>query len=1117
MKRNTTSLAKITRPSLTKAYPRERLFSLLDKGMNQSITWITGPPGSGKTTLVSDYIDKRKLDYLWYQVDQGETDIATFFYYMGLAVLKDSKVQHPASTIPDFGETISEHASYYFHSLLRKLDTLTGQVGSNLTQSDKNYLPRFLPEYFNNLETFTKSYFRELFSKLRTPFVIVFDNYDSVPVHSDFHDVIHYALTEIPPEGCVIFISRTDPPSSMAKFRANQILQNISWKELRLTRLETDGIVKSLGFNLTNEALEQLYNKTQGWAAGVVLLLEYFRTEGFVSEIPDSLTPQIIFDYLAGEIFQKFDEETKTFLLKTACLPRMTIEMAEEISGQNTANKILEELNHHHYFVTAKQTPGKIVYQYHPLFRDFLLALSDNCDRLPDEQKRLSNAATLLESNEQTVDAIELLISIEDWDQMLEIIVKHASRMIQSGRRETLSQWLEELPKEIMDKNPWMVYWLASCRFPFALRESRRLYEQAYRLFSNQKEKDVRGLLMASAGVINSILYELDDLALLDPWIDTLNRLLHEHHQNIPEDTGARVASSLFMAMIMRQPDNPDIKFWVDRAHKASESGANPNLRLDVEPQVALAYMWDGYFSMAREILDSLYETVSGIEVSPLEMIRLKNYESMCFMLIGNSEECIRVMREGLKLSQRSGVNLWNFQLLLNGLGAVLGNGELEDAEQLIGEIKSSDLTARRQELCLFNYFQAWYSILGNDKLNAFQFQKKALRLSIEIGNPYFEILCRLAMAQTLYDYGDEIKAAKYIKPVHDMARDIKNKLLEYMTLLSYSYIAMEHGRIQSGLSSLEYAMQVGREYGYMHTLWWRPDVMSKLCETALISGIETEYIQNLITRRNLAPLPTTTIVEQWPWHLKIYTLGQFSLLKNKKSISLVKKLQRKPIELLKALIARGGINIGEEILAKTLWPGVDDEYSLRSLTTTIHRLRKLLGEDKAIIVSDCKLSLNKEYVWLDVWAIEALISEIELNLLSDKNIDPVKLQNYIKNLHHLYQGPFMNGEPNQDWYETPREEIKNKYLRCISKIAASLEARNKWDEAINCYEQSLEIEKLTESFYRKLMNCYRNLNRYEDGIEVYLRCKKTFLSLLKTEPSTETRAIHDELINKLS
>jgi len=75
-------MSKLARPILPDAFPRKRLFNLLDNMRRQPVIWISGPAGCGKTTLVSSYLESQKLPCLWYQIDEGDKDPATFFYYL---------------------------------------------------------------------------------------------------------------------------------------------------------------------------------------------------------------------------------------------------------------------------------------------------------------------------------------------------------------------------------------------------------------------------------------------------------------------------------------------------------------------------------------------------------------------------------------------------------------------------------------------------------------------------------------------------------------------------------------------------------------------------------------------------------------------------------------------------------------------------------------------------------------------------------------------------------------------------------------------------------------------------------------------------------------------------
>ncbi len=1120
MNRITTSLAKITRPNFSGALPRQRLFSQLDRSRDYPIIWVTGPPGSGKTTLVSNYLDNRQLDCLWYQVDQGETDIATFFYYMRQSALKGEPTNEASLPLYGDAKSIADYTSRYIHDLIDRFTSRKNSLDdefSSPNHEEKKIFPKFSSVYTDDIAAFTKSYFRHLFGHLKIPFIVVLDSYNEVPAHSEFHEIIRYGLSEIPSGGCVIFISRSEPPAAMARFRASQNMQLINWDDLRLTRHESDSIVKLRGHELSEDVLLQVYEKTQGWAAGLVLMLENFRTEGKMSRPPETFTPQVIFDYLAGEIFQKFDKQTKEFLLQTAYVPQMTAAMAEEITGFRTAGSLLDELSRHHNFVTAKQTINKTVYQYHPLFREFLLSIVKDTLKDKGSDKQYHKIAALLESNGQIENAMEFLVEAKAWDQLVEVLQRHASEILESGRGETLAQWLEDLPEEISDENPWILYWLASCRFPFALRESRRLYEHAYALFKNQNG-DVKGLMLACSGVIDTILHELDDLALLDQWISRLNELWRSNTDTFSEDIEARVSSCLFMAMVLRQPDNPDIEYWVDRAYSASLKSSNPNQKMSVQTFVAISYMWAGYFLKAKEIIDSMKKLTASPDISPSTLIMLKNAESMYFMLTGNHNKCLKAMHQGLKIAQTTGVTLWNYQLIINGIGGSLISGDMDTANQLLKEIESGRNKGRRQEKCLFHYFSAWNAILGNEKLHAYQHQKNALRLSIEAGNPFFEILCRLAIAQILFELGDERKGAVHLRKARHTARNIKNHLLEFISFLSYAHIAIDHGRKRSGLNSLQYAMQLGREYGYRHTLWWRPEVMAKLCAVALQEGIETEYVHNLIRERNLLPHTSMVAIEQWPWLFKIYTFGQCKLLKDDASIGLVAKLQRKPMELLKAIIAFGGDDVNEDNLAKTLWPGVDSDYSYRSLTINIHRLRKLLGIDSAIVVQDGRISLDKRYCWLDIWAFDKTVEELDslLKKSMEYSFDAEKIMNLTNKIMQLYRDPFMARENEKPWFIPIREQLRNKFIRCMSDIAHLWEERGNIEKAVECYQKSLESDNLAEGFYRRLMLCYHKLGRQAEAIEVYERCRKTFLAVLKAEPSTETTTIYENIMHDM-
>jgi ATP/maltotriose-dependent transcriptional regulator MalT len=186
-----TRLAKLTRPATAATYSRTRLFEELDKADAAPVVWVVGPPGSGKTTLIADYTATRRLQSLWYQVDRGDADIASFFFYLAQAVQGERRGGKP--------------------------------------------LPQFESAYAANVEAFARNYFRDLYARLEKP-CLVFDNCQDVDAADPLYGVLRVAIDELPQGGRLFIISRLSPPTGFARLRARGRLRLIGWAELRLTK-----------------------------------------------------------------------------------------------------------------------------------------------------------------------------------------------------------------------------------------------------------------------------------------------------------------------------------------------------------------------------------------------------------------------------------------------------------------------------------------------------------------------------------------------------------------------------------------------------------------------------------------------------------------------------------------------------------------------------------------------------------------------------------------------------------------------------------------------------------------------------------------------------------------
>jgi LuxR family maltose regulon positive regulatory protein len=1068
MKEDSLFLTKVTRPKLTGIFQRERLFRLIDRGFERPLVWITGPPGCGKTTLVSSFLDERKLPCLWYRIEESDSDIATFFYYMSLAAKK---------------------------------------AGHKKEQK----LPLFNPEYFKDISKFTRQFFEKFYGCFeKTPFVIVFDNYQEVQGKSLFHKVINIGLLKILKGIHVIIISRSDMPSMMARVRANYLPEVLGWNELRLTYEETVEIVKRKIGKQKKETIELIYNKTGGWLAGLVLMLERAKIENIEPILLNRLTFEEIFDYFATEIFEKMSSENKEFLLKTAFLPRMTPQMAESLTGYQKAGRMLIDLNRSNYF-TEKYSQPVPVFQYHPLFREFLLSHSQGVFKQKKLVKIKRDAAEILVGSGLIEDAVELLSEAGNWDEIVKLIYKHAGSLVKQGRYQTVEGWLNILPKEIIEKTPWLMYWKGICRLPFNPGESYVFFERAFQLF-NQK-KDTTGIFLSWSGAVESI-FEDFVLTRLDEWISTFEEDMNK--LKFPSDEiEARVASCMFMALVLKYPQHPRIDSWAERAIKLSKGLTNISTKIHTYLCMVWYRIFKGDFAQASIALDSLREIIESDPSATLDMLKLRHMEALYYWMTAMHDKCQKAVTDGLELADRIGVHILDCKLLGHGAANALSSGDMATARRLLQKMSSQSVCSGPWNKSFYYLLKAWEALLLKDMVEALINAEIAVKLTLDTGVVQTEAICNVAKAQVMNELGEKEKAKEILELMRDTGRNIQSSLIEFMCLLTESHLAFDEDDEQ-GLSFLRKAMSIGKKQGYVNTFIWRPSVMAKLCAKAIENGIEVDYVRDLIKRRGLVHDPTPILIEEWPWPLKIFTLGRFGLVRDGKPVRFSGKVQKKPLSLLKALITLGGREVGEDNLMDILWYEADGDVAHKSFATNLHRLRKLIGNEKAIQLHEGRVTLDSRHCWVDVWAFERILGQIE-NALKNKPTEDnlAKIIQMAEKAIEMYKGPFLPGETDLPWTLSFRERLRSKFLRMVKKVGIYWEQAESYDKAIHCYQKGLEVDDLAEEFYQRLMRCYCNLGRHAEALNVYSRCRNTLSSILGIKPSAETETISKSIIRR--
>lgn len=250
-------------------------------------------------------------------------------------------------------------------------------------------------------------------------------------------------------------------------------------------RVECTRQITNPAQKLSRETIQHLHATTDGWAAGLVLMLEGVK-RGIEPQLLGRLTPEEIFDYFAKELFDRTEKEVQEFFLKTAFLSKMIPRVAEELTDVSHADRILSTLSKNNYF-TEKRFDIEPIYQYHPLFREFLLSRAKQTFSPETILILLHRAAVLLEEDGQTEAAVSLFRDAGQWDRLTQLILKRAPLMVEQGRNQTLIEWLKSLPKEILENHPWLLYWMGVgvCRLRLNLSLSRSCFEESFKQLKN--------------------------------------------------------------------------------------------------------------------------------------------------------------------------------------------------------------------------------------------------------------------------------------------------------------------------------------------------------------------------------------------------------------------------------------------------------------------------------------------------------------------------------------------------------------------------------------------------------------------------------------------------------
>ena len=415
---------------------RRALFQQLSTAGGGNVTLICAPAGSGKTMLVRSWAEAEGLRdrTAWVQVERGERDGQRFLL----------------STIDALACAVKE---------VRRVEPSPSLTGNAL-----------LSQLLDDL------------SSLEEPTLLVIDDLHELR-SGDGLSWLEGFLVGLPSGLRVVLTTREDPRLGLHRLRLTGELTELRGPDLRFSLAEARELLATAGIRLSEDGLALLYERTEGWAAGlrlaVISLGRHPDPERFVTEFSGS--ERTVAGYLLAEVLERQPVEVRELLLRTSVLDWVSGPLADALTGGSGSERILLELEDANAFVSSLDA-GRRWFRYHHLFADLLQLELRRAH--PTIVGSLHRAAAEWHAREgQVVDAVQHAQAARDWSLASRLLADHHVDLTLDGGTGTVCRLLRTFPDDVVAGDAELALVFATARLMDQERDQGARYvDAAYQL-----------------------------------------------------------------------------------------------------------------------------------------------------------------------------------------------------------------------------------------------------------------------------------------------------------------------------------------------------------------------------------------------------------------------------------------------------------------------------------------------------------------------------------------------------------------------------------------------------------------------------------------------------------
>ncbi|EFH83763.1 LuxR C-terminal-related transcriptional regulator [Ktedonobacter racemifer] len=428
---------------------RPRLLALLNAGLHRRLMLISAAAGFGKTTLLASWVRTFPPGHppaAWVSLDAGDNAPVQFWTYVLTALEQCRPGLSPLSVA-----SLSEIPQPSWQAVLATL--------------------------INNL------------ARQSEPLVLVLDNYEEI-TEPAIHALLSYLIEHLPPTLCVVLATRTDPPFSLARLRAQAQIQELRTEQLRATSEEMTAFFWSvMDLRLAKQNIQSVDARLQGWWVGMRLAALTLKEKAHLDDLLRALqgNHRALFEYLVQEVLKRQSEQVQTFLLRTSILSRLCNSLCSAVLEQQDSQRFLEEIERANLFLSPLDDQRQW-YAYHPLFAEALRAQLEQ--NFPTEVPGLHlRASQWYAAHQMRGEAIQHALQAHEWSWAALLMEQIPRQDIWSQLEYALlPSWMEQLPREVLRERPRLclasaqsLFWIAPPEVTESwVRDARRAWTRAH-------------------------------------------------------------------------------------------------------------------------------------------------------------------------------------------------------------------------------------------------------------------------------------------------------------------------------------------------------------------------------------------------------------------------------------------------------------------------------------------------------------------------------------------------------------------------------------------------------------------------------------------------------------